>query len=196
MMQQNVIENKFNSDYAPLATIQLGTAIKFTVKCANDLYLDLNNSRLHVLVKITIANGTNIEANTKALIYLTLHAMFREIKLDLIGQNFGDTNQLYPYRSDLETLLNFRTEMKETGLINKKWTKEISAHICVTVVNRNIAGLNTRATKFARIAVVELINRFHLDLFQQKRLIPPNNDLNMRLISSPNDFMCKSAHPA
>ena len=61
IMQQNVIENEFNREYAPLATIQQGVAIKITVKGANDLYLDLNNSRLHVLVKITKADGTTLK---------------------------------------------------------------------------------------------------------------------------------------
>ena len=111
MMQQNVIENEFNREYAPLATIQQGVAIEFTVKGANNLYLDLNNSRLHVLVKITKADGTNIESNTAAPINLTLHSMFREIGLELNGRNVGDISQLYPYRSDLETLLNFSKEI-------------------------------------------------------------------------------------
>ena len=31
MMQQNVIEYEFNREYAPLATIQPGVAIEFTV---------------------------------------------------------------------------------------------------------------------------------------------------------------------
>ena len=56
IMQQNVIINKFNCEYALLATIQLCITIEFTVKSANDLYLDLNNSRLHVIAKITKAN--------------------------------------------------------------------------------------------------------------------------------------------
>ena len=34
-MHQNFIENKFNPEYALLATIQLGMAINFTVKSAN-----------------------------------------------------------------------------------------------------------------------------------------------------------------
>ena len=84
-MQQNVIENKFNREYAPLATIYLGMAIEFTIKGANDLYLNLNNSRLHVLSKITKADGTNIDADTAGLINLTLHSMIREICLELIG---------------------------------------------------------------------------------------------------------------
>ena len=40
--------------------------IEFTVKSANNLYVDLTNSRLHVISKITKAEGTNIEANTAA----------------------------------------------------------------------------------------------------------------------------------
>ena len=46
IMQQNVIENEFNSEYASLATIQSGMAIEFMVKNANDLYLDMIHSRL------------------------------------------------------------------------------------------------------------------------------------------------------
>ena len=193
MMQQNVIKNEFNREYASLATIQPGVAIEFTVKGANDLYLDLNNSRLHVLVKISKADGTNIDANTAAPINLTLHSMFREIGLELNGRNVGDTSQLYPYRSHLETLLNFSKEIQETRLLSEGWTKDTSGHMGVTAVGGNNAGLNTRATKFARSAVVEFIGRPHLDAFQQERLIPPNIDLNMRLIPSPNDFVCKSA---
>ena len=110
IMQQNVIENEFNSEYAPLATIQQCMAIEFVVKGTNDLYLDLKNSRLHVLAKITKADGTNIDANTAGPINLTLHSMFREIGLELNGRNVGDTSQLYPYRSHLETFLNFCKE--------------------------------------------------------------------------------------
>ena len=62
---------------------------------------DLNNSRLHVIAKITKADETNIDANTAAPINLTLHSMFREIRLEFNGQNVGDTSQLYPYRSVL-----------------------------------------------------------------------------------------------
>ena len=77
IMQQNVIENEFNRDNALLATIQPGMAIEFTVYSATDVYLDLNNSRLQVIAKITKADGTNIDANTAAPINLTLHSIFR-----------------------------------------------------------------------------------------------------------------------
>ena len=94
IMQQNVIENKFNREYVTLATIQPGMAIEFTVKGANDLYLDLNNSRLHVMAKITNADKIHIDTNTAAPINLTLHSMFREIGFELNVRNVGDTSQL------------------------------------------------------------------------------------------------------
>ena len=59
IMQQNLIWSEFNREYAPLATIQPVTAIEFRVTGSNYLYLYLNNSRLHVLAKITKAEGTN-----------------------------------------------------------------------------------------------------------------------------------------
>ena len=91
-MQQNVIENELNCEYAPLATIQPGMVIELIVNSANDMYLNLNNSRLHVLAKITKADGTSIKAKTSGPINLTLHLMFRVIGLDLNGQNVNDTS--------------------------------------------------------------------------------------------------------
>ena len=164
-MQQNVIENEFNREYSLLATIQQGMAIEFAVKGANDLYLDLNNSRLHVLSKITKADKTNIDVNTAGPINLTLHLVFREIGLELNGQNVGDTSQLYPQRSQLETRHNFCKETQETRLLCEGWTKDTTGHKGVTAVVGKNAGLNARAATFARSTVVELIGRPHLDVF-------------------------------
>ena len=50
MKEQNVNENEFNSEYAPLTTIRPGVAIEFTVIIGNDFYLDLNNSLVPMLV--------------------------------------------------------------------------------------------------------------------------------------------------
>ena len=95
IMQQNVIENEFNREYAPLATIQQCMAIEFTIMGANDLYLDLKNSRLLALAKITKEDWTNIDATTATPINMTLHSKFCEIGLKLNGRNVSDTSQLY-----------------------------------------------------------------------------------------------------
>ena len=166
IMQQNVIENEFNREYAPLPSIQPGMPIEFTVNGANDLYLDLNNSHLHVLAKITKAQKTNLDANTAAPINLKLHSMFREIAVELNGRNVGDTSQLYPYRSIIESLLNYVKETQETRLLWQSWTKNTTGHMNVIAVGGNNAALNARAATFVRSTVVELIGRRHADVFQ------------------------------
>ena len=65
----------------------------------------------------------------------------------------------------------------------------------VTADDGNNAVLNAYAATFARNTVVELIGLPHLDVFKQKRLIYPNLDLQMQLMPSPNNFVCKSAAP-
>ena len=51
-------------------------------------------------------------------------------------------------------------------------------------------GLASRATRFARSAVIELVGRPHLDLFHQSRIIPPGIILRIKLIPSSNQFVC------
>ena len=66
----------------------------------------------------------------------------------------------------------------------------------VTAVGGINAGLNSRAATFARSTVYEIIGRPHVYVFNQYRLIPPNIDLHMKLMLSPNNIVCKSAAPA
>ena len=66
----------------------------------------------------------------------------------------------------------------------------------VTAVSKNNAGLNARAVNFAKSTVVELIGRPHADVVHLDCLIPQNIDLNIKLIQSPNNFVCNSAAPA
>ena len=65
------------------------------VMIAHDMYLYLNYLRLHVLAKITNADGTNIAAHTAAPIKMPLHSIFREISMKLNSQNVGNTSPLY-----------------------------------------------------------------------------------------------------
>ena len=94
------------------------------------------------------------------------------------------------------SLLNICKETQETRLLCEGWTKDTSGHMGVTAVGGNITNLNARAATFARSTVMELIGRLHLDVVNQERLIPPNIDLHMKLMPSPNNFVCKSAAPS
>ena len=109
------------------------------------------------------------------------------------SQIVGNTSQLYSYRSHLETLLKLCKESQETRFLCKSWTKDTIGHMGVIAVGWNNAGLNDRLAKFAKSSVIELISRPHLDVFNQKHLVPPNIYLHIKLVLSLNYFVCKSA---
>ena len=54
----------------------------------------------------------------------------------------------------------------------------------VTEVAETNAGINTRAMTFATSTVIGLVGRFHLNVFNQNRLIPTNIDHYMKLIQA------------
>ena len=176
IIQQNCLLNVFNRKFAPLASIAEGAPIEFRVKGADQLYLDLNDSSLHLRVKMTKADGTNMAANTGAIITLPLHSLFREVSVELNRRSVSDPNQMYPYQVYLETLLNYSKETQETRLLCDGWVRDTANQMAVTAANGDNRGLATRATMFAESKTVELVGRPHVDVFQQDRLIPPGVD--------------------
>ena len=125
---------KIRSTANLLWTIKQGAVIEFTVKGSNDLYLDLNNSHLHVLAKITKVDWTKIDANTASLINLSLYSKFREITVNWNCRNVGHTSQPYPYCLIIKSLLNYCKEIQETRLLCEGWTKYITGHMAITAV--------------------------------------------------------------
>ena len=121
--------------------------------------------------------------------------MFRKIGVELNGRNVGDTSQLYPYRSFVESLRNYSKETQYTWLLIEGWTKNTTGHVNIIVVGGNNAGLNARAVNFARSAVVELISLPYADFIYQNRRINLNVDFNLKLMPSLHNFVCKSAAP-
>ena len=96
----------------------------------------------------------------------------------------------------MESLLNYSKKTEDSGLLCENWTNNTTGYVNATAVGNKNAGLNARAVNSARSTVVELIGRPHADVFHQDRLYPSNINLNLKLMPSPNNFVCKSAAPA
>jgi hypothetical protein len=196
LLQQNVIKDDFEQEYLPVNAIQAGAPIEFTIKTADDYYIDLDQSRFIATTKITKANGTNMDGNIRAApVNLMLHSLFREIQATLNDTPVSDPNPLYPYRAYLETLLSFSEETQKTRLITEGWAKDTTGHMAITDLGGANVGLKDRATRFATSTVVELVGRPHLDVFHQNRLIPPGTTLRIKCIPSSNQFVCMSPPP-
>ena len=172
ILQQNIIKDDFDQEYLPVNAIQAGAPIEFSIKSANDHYLDLDESRMIVTTKITKANGTDMDNNLQAApVNLMLHSMFREIDVTLNDTPASDPNSLYPYRAYLETLLNYSEEVQKNRLLTEGWVKDTAAQMAVTDLAGANIGLKDRATRSATSKLMNLVGRPHLDIFHQGRLI-------------------------
>jgi hypothetical protein len=196
ILQQTCVKNEYNRKFNPLASIQPGAPIEFIVKGADLLYLDLNNTKLTVHVKITKANGTNIEAAVAGPANLGLHSLFREMSIELNGRPVSEPNQLYPYRAYIETILNYCQEVQNTRLLSEGWVKDTSGKMDITDVAGENDGLKERTKWFSNSALVEFSGRPHLDMFQQGRVLLPGVDMHLKLVPSSNEFYIKCAAPA
>ena len=62
-VMQLSVNSEYDRVYGPGQTIVQGAPIEFFVRGADGIYLDLNNSKLEVKVKITLENGTDLPNN-------------------------------------------------------------------------------------------------------------------------------------
>ena len=70
-------------------------------------YIDLNNTKLEVRAKLTMPDGTDIAGGTHVgVVNLPLHSMFELVTIKIADKVVTETNNMYPYRALMETLLN------------------------------------------------------------------------------------------
>ena len=125
---------------------------------------------MQIKVKITPANGNDID-NTDNVgpVNLLLHSMFSEIDVKLNDVMVSSTNNTYPYRAYIETLLSYGPSAKQSQLTCEMYYKDAAG--LFEDGNPNGAagaansGFRKRSTYFADSAVIEMIGPIHGDMF-------------------------------
>ena len=196
-VMQLSVTGEYDRVFGTGQTLVQGGPIEFFVRGADGLYLDLNNSKIEIKLKITRENGGDLDGGDHvAPINDILNALFMSMEMELGGVLVTDPNTKYPYRAIIENLINYNKLISDTRLVAEGWKKDTTEHCQVTDPNNgdNI-GLNDRSAWFTRSRVVTLIGRPHLDLFHQEKLIPSNIDFKLKLIPNTSAFLLKTATP-
>ena len=81
---QTSIEDGIVVDYHPIASLADTGPIEFKIPATVEYYLDLAHVYLHLAVKITKNNGSNLEvASAVGLTNLFLHSLFYQVDVQL-----------------------------------------------------------------------------------------------------------------
>lgn len=205
---QTSIESSRYCKYFPLTTLDRGGPIEFLVKAGPDIYLDLQRTILYMKTRILYQDGTAISkiASTDAGFARSIvtpvnyfhGSQFRNIEVSINGKNVNHPDNLYHYRSYLETALTFSNEAKHGQLRgamyymdngdNLDWNSEDFTDEELDESAIKNTGLFSRfqATKFSK--TFETFGRIHSEMFVQPKMLPGKHELRIRLHRADPDF--------
>ena len=192
---QTSIESGGWVEYNPISSLADGAPIEFVVGGSGQDYIDLANTQLFVRVEIVQANNTAID-NTHQVgpINMLLHSLFSEVDLKLNDTLISSTNNTYPYRAYIETLLSYGPAAKGSQLTAALYYKDVArkmddANPLAATAN---GGLKKRHSFFNDGGVVDMIGSIHSDLFFQEKYLPSDVGIRLRLVRSKNSFCLMS----
>lgn len=114
---QTSIESAGYVEYNPISSISDGTPIEFYIGGSGQDYTDLANTQLYVRASIVTNNNAPItDQNHVGPINLLLHSLFTEVDIKLNDTLVTTTNNTYPYRAYLESLLTYGPAAKSSQL--------------------------------------------------------------------------------
>ena len=141
-MMQSAIVGESVQEFQPVATITQGAPIEFQIEGGGRNYIDLNNTKLEVKLKLVApdgqANGRGVNISTTNL---PLHSAFQSVSMKVADKVVTETNNLYPYRSIMETLANYESDVLKTRLKCEGYEEDTASQMDDT--NPANTGANT-----------------------------------------------------
>src|SRR6266516_861317 len=192
---QTSIESGGWVEYNPISSLADGVPIEFVVSGSGQDYIDLANTQLYVRAEIVQGNNTAIDqTHHVGPINLLLHSLFSEVDFKLNDTLISSTNNTYPYRAYLETLLSYSPAAKGLQLTAALYYKDEATKLDDTnpLDAASNDGLKTRRSFFNNGGIVDMVGCIHSDLFFQEKYIPSDVGLRLRLVRSKNSFCLMS----
>ena len=152
-------------DYHPITSLSDGGPIEFKVSGSEKEFLDLACSYLYLKVKVSKADGSNLDGARKVgFTNYPVARFFDQVDVTLGGKLISSATNTYAHRSILEVLLNYDKEAAESqldcGLFCKDTAGQMEGMGISTDPVLNM-GLETRREWTKTSKIVELQGKIH-----------------------------------
>ena len=94
-------------EFRPTAQISHGSALEFNVSRKTTDYIDLKNTSLALKIRLIKETNTVIATNKVALANLPLQTLWRQVDVEIQQQLISSPRTSYPYKANLDDLLNY-----------------------------------------------------------------------------------------
>ncbi|XP_071402891.1 uncharacterized protein F54H12.2-like [Centroberyx affinis] len=189
-MTQLSIEEKHYTEVMPLSAITDRGPIEFFIPGDGEKYLDLNDTLLHLRLKITNADGTNLAQDAAvSVINYPLNTIFSQCDVILGDRLISQASATHPYRAMIETLLNFSEDTLKSQFSAGLFYKDTAGAMDSVVINN---GPNKGAVQRGRFSAdsreFHLLGPLHADIFFCERLLLNSVDLRIKLTRGSDAF--------
>jgi hypothetical protein len=177
--------------FMPVTSLSEKNSMEFQISSLSDLYLDLSSCALKLNFQIVKKNGEPIDSyetaeengNRIGVENCFLHALIKQVNLSMNGKNIQNVDNLYTFRSYMETLLNFSEESKKSQLKNILFDGDECPENFLTN-----AGWIQRSKDLASSKINEVYGKLHCDMLNQPLYLLNNVDLRIKLTLNSEEF--------
>lgn len=164
-------------EFQPVVNVQDSTSkIEFKIPGNGHHYLDLSDSFLYLKLKVVKRDGGNLEeTSAMGTVNLFMHALFSQLDVYMNEKLVSTSNNAYPYRAYMETLLSYGNDYKSSQGTCSMFFNDIGGGVAQAVNT----GWVARKEYIKLSKTVELIDKLRFNLATQHRYIL--NDVNFRL---------------
>ncbi len=185
MEKGNVIEK------LPISSLGDGP-IEFQITPEQDEYIDVGRTFLYLKVKITKKDKSDLEATSKVgPVNLLFHTLWSQIDVHLNDKLITPSENTYPYKAYLETLLSYGYDAKASQLASQLWYDDVGSLNSIDPYDETDpvnTGFVERSKLFSTSKSVEMYGRLHCDIFQQERYLPHGVKMKIKLTPSSEAF--------
>jgi hypothetical protein len=174
------------SEFQPLVNVRDSSSkIEFKIPGNGNHYLDLNDNFLYILVKVVAKDGSDLADDAKVgVTNLFMHALFSQLDVYFNSQLVSTSNNVYPYRAYIETLLSYGSDYKSSqGTCALFYTDTGDGG--ATTGN---TGYTKRKSFIHKSKTLELMDKLRFNLATQHRYILNDVTVNINLTRSPDSF--------
>ncbi|XP_014299004.1 uncharacterized protein F54H12.2-like [Microplitis demolitor] len=193
---QTSIEYSQWTHYNPVSSITDDSPIEFVIPGHGDEYIDLPHSMLKIRAQIIAADETHAAADKVGPVNNLLYSMFNQIDVFFNQKLILPPNNAYAYRAYIETILNYRSDAKNShsGLtLRSNDTSGAFDHpvggIGENDNNVSNKGLEERAGITRNGAKFDLLGHLHSDIFNQDEFLLNGVEMRLRLVHTKNSFV-------
>ena len=183
-----------NVIYNSVASITNTGPVEFLVPRDNECSFILSQTRLSGHFVVTDDDGGFVTADSKAVLVNHFAAcLFSQVEVYLNGVQVADLSSAvtYPWRMFIQSFLSYNLDVKTSYLSAEGFYNESKSEISLEEFGPKFnpeVTLYTRKKLMMNGKKVFFNTRIAVDLFDTDRFLPPNVDIKIKLVRSPEKF--------